>query len=136
MTIPRRARHLWLSLTLIALALAPAKSDAKNKDTERVAVLNLKNNAGVKTGEISYLTQVLRQAANLLPTEHYLVMTKNNITELLPPNVRLEDCQGACAIETGRNVGAHWVLVGEVVRFGSSLRDGGKRPSRDEGERG
>jgi hypothetical protein len=49
-------------------------------------------------------------------------MTKNNILVLLPPNTKLEDCVGTCAVDTGRRIGAQWILVGEVVRFGSSLR--------------
>ena len=49
-------------------------------------------------------------------------MTKDNILVLLPPGTQIEDCVGTCAVDTGRRLQAQWVLVGEVVRFGSSLR--------------
>ena len=120
MSFARLVRSTLLCFMLTTLMLAPALTWAREK--ERVAVLHLKNSAGVKAGEVSYLTQVLRQAANRLSPERYLVMTRHNITELLPPNVELEDCQGECAVETGRNIGAHWVLVGEVLRYGDALR--------------
>lgn len=42
--------------------------------------------------------------------------------EILPPNTKLEDSVGTCAVDTGRRLAAHWVMVGEVVRLGSSLR--------------
>jgi len=38
---------------------------------ERVAVLEIKNKAGVKQGELDYLTDLLRQAAGKLPKSHY-----------------------------------------------------------------
>ena len=95
---------------------------AKPKAVERIAVLELGNKAGVDEGELGYLTDLLRQAAGRLPKEHYLVMTKDNILVMLPPGKTLKDCEGTCAVDTGKRLGAHWVLVGEVVRFGVSLR--------------
>ena len=89
---------------------------------ERIAVLDLKNQAGVKPSEINYLSSLLRQAAGRLPQSKYSVMTQDNILVLLPPETNLEDCVGTCAVDTGRRLGAHYILVGEVVRFGKSLR--------------
>ena len=91
-------------------------------EKERIAVLGLKNRAGVKQGELNYLSEVLRGVASQLPSQKYSVMTEDNILVMLPPNTKIEDCQDTCAITTGRNIGAHWVLVGSVVRFGKSLR--------------
>ena len=89
---------------------------------ERIAVIDLKNKAGVNEGELNYLSSLLRQAAGRLPQSKYSVMTQDNILVLLPPDTKLEDCVGTCAVDTGRRLGAHYVMVGEVVRFGSSLR--------------
>ena len=41
---------------------------------------------------------------------------------LIDPNTTLEDCVGTCEVETGRTLGADWILTGEVIRFGKSLR--------------
>ena len=92
------------------------------KDPERIAVLNLNNEAKIKQGELNYLSEIIREAASRLPSEKYHVMTKDNISTMLPPDTKLEDCQDSCAITTGRNIGAHWVLVGSVFRYGRSLR--------------
>ena len=50
------------------------------------------------------------------------MLTKESLESLIDPSVSLEDCVGSCAVETGRMVGARWILTGEVVRFGKSLR--------------
>ena len=87
------------------------------KAKERIAVLDLRNRSGAKDSEVLYLTSLLRQAASRLPTSRFSVMTKNNILVLLPPNTKLEDCVGTCAVDTGRRIGAQWILVGEVLFF-------------------
>ena len=119
----RRVSLLSLFTLLSALPLLiPLSARAERESLERVAVLKLENKAGVNEDELSYLTDLLRQSAGKLPKEHYLVMTKDNILVMLPPGKSLADCDGSCAVDTGRRLGAHWVLVGEVVRFGPSLR--------------
>ena len=50
------------------------------------------------------------------------MITKENILVMLPSGKTLADCEGSCAVDTGRKIGAHWVLVGEVVRFGATIR--------------
>ena len=51
-------------------------------------------------------------------------MTKENIYELLPPDKKkdLSACIGECAVETGRNIGADFVVAGEIVRFAGEIR--------------
>ena len=49
-------------------------------------------------------------------------MTQENIEVLLPPNTKLEDCTSECQVETGRTIGARYIITSEVLRFGSSLR--------------
>ena len=115
---------LCLSLCgCVSLSKAPSKPKPEvYVDKERIAVLGLKNKAGVNQGELNYLSEVIRGVASKLPKMRYSVMTEDNILVMLPPETKLEDCQDSCAVTTGRNLGAHWVLVGSVVRFGSALR--------------
>ena len=98
------------------------ETEVKTQPKERIAVMQLTNKAGVKPSEISYLSNLLRQAASRLPRSKYLVMTNDNLMVLLPDGVNLDDCEASCAVDMGRKVGAHYILVGEVVRFGQSLR--------------
>jgi TolB-like protein len=91
---------------------------------ERVAVLELKNlmREQVSAEEVGFLTNELRSVLSLLPKERFLVMTRESIAMLIDPSVRIEDCVGTCEVDTGRMLGAQWIVTGEVVRFGSSLR--------------
>ena len=70
-----------------------------------------------------YLTNVLReQAVKELPAEeNYTIMTRENISAMLPPGKAIEDCEGSCLAETGRNISADYVCQARVGRFGSKL---------------
>jgi len=87
-----------------------------------IAIIELKNQAGLSAEEVTYLTEVMRQAAKYLPVDSYPLITKENLFMLLPPGTRIEDCQGECAVDTGRKIGATWLITGEVVRISGSLR--------------
>ena len=88
----------------------------------KIAVLELRNDSKIKSQEVAYLTDLVRSAALTLPAGAFLVMTRENILEFLPPGTSLAECQGACEVETGRNVGAAIVATGHVIRFGRSLK--------------
>lgn len=70
-----------------------------------------------------YLTNVLReQAVKELPAvQNYTIMTRENIQQMLPPSKALEDCEGSCLVETGKNIAADYVCQARVGRFGTSL---------------
>ena len=73
--------------------------------------------------EKQYLTDVLRsEAVKALPAElNYTIMTRENITMMLPPGKVLEDCEGECIVETGKNISADYVAQGRVGKFGDDL---------------
>ncbi len=107
-----------LLLFVVALGLAaPAVASPR-----RLAVLELRNPAGVELQEVAWLTDIVRTAGLRLDRGRWLVLTRDNLLQLLPPGRTLADCVGECEIETGRNVGADRVVAGEVVRFDGSLR--------------
>ena len=91
---------------------------------KRIAILELANRTRqqVSLEEIHYLTNEMRRVAGFLPSDDFLVMTKESIEVLIDPDKSLEDCIGVCEVETGRLLGADWILTGEVIRFGKSLR--------------
>ncbi|WP_407456311.1 PEGA domain-containing protein [Fibrobacter sp.] len=70
-----------------------------------------------------YMTNVLREVAvkQLPAEENFTIMTRENIVEMLPPGKSIEDCEGTCLTETGRNIAADYVCQARVGRFGSSL---------------
>lgn len=70
-----------------------------------------------------YLTNVLReQAVKELPAkENFTIMTRENILQMLPPGKAIEDCEGSCLVETGKNIAADYICQARVGRFGTSL---------------
>jgi TolB-like protein len=112
----------------------PARPEAGAGQT--LAVLEFKDKLP-KEGErldVSYVSDVVRNAAkDTLPGLH--VITRENLIVLLKSTGRrLEDCEGECEVDTGRRVGADLVISGEILRFGSRFKVNMKLHSTREGE--
>lgn len=90
----------------------------------RVAALDVADPFAVLSdAEKSMFGYAVRSAArSALPSDKYIIMTRDNIFELIPPNMEIEECVGDCAIETGRNLGARHVLTGEASLVGDVYR--------------
>lgn len=92
-----------------------------------VAVLETGADASAKDNvslsDRQYLTNVLREQAVLeLPAvQNYTIMTRENIQQMLPPGKAIEDCEGSCLVETGKNIAADYICQARVGRFGNSL---------------
>ena len=54
--------------------------------------------------EKQYLTDVLRsEAVKALPAEqNYTIMTRENISVMLPPGKAVEDCEGSCLVDASK----------------------------------
>ena len=124
-------RNLVIHMTLCLIAMVSGCVSCSSSTSmrskmyearERVAVFELRNLAGLKRGEIHYLSNLLRQAAGLLSSNKFLVMTNDSVEVLLPPETDLASCEGSCPVKIGQIIQAHWLLVGEVVRLGAELR--------------
>lgn len=109
-------------MRVVMASLALLWAAAAGAAPRRIAVLELHNPAGLEAPEAAYLTDQVRGAALGLPPDRFLVLTRENVLELLPPGTDLADCVGACEVETGRNLGADFVVTGDVLRFGGELR--------------
>jgi len=110
-------RTLGLAGVFLVLSTLTAQATPK-----KIAVLEFINQAKLKVGEVSYLADLVRTEATLLPRKKYTVMTRENMLTMLPEGTSLSECEGACEVETGRNVGADYVVSGRVVRFGRSYK--------------
>ena len=89
-----------------------------------VAVLETMSAPGVVTREEKmYLTDVLRsEAVKALPAEqNFTIMTRENIIAMLPPGKSIEECEGECLVETGKNIAADYVAQAHVGRFANNL---------------
>ena len=73
--------------------------------------------------EKMFLTDKLRERAKaVLPTYMgYVVMTRENINAMLPPGKSIEECEGSCLVETGKNIAADYVAQARIGKFGKQL---------------
>lgn len=91
--------------------------------SERLAVLELHNPAGIEQQAADYLADRIRAAALSAAGARVRVLTRENVVALLPPGTDLAECADAdCEVEMGRRLGAAFVVSGEVVRLGASLK--------------
>ena len=107
-----------------AAQVSPPAQFVKTGEKLKVGVLEFTNVAGISAYEAQAITDMVRMAAGeVLPGEWYLIMTRESILQLLPPDKRdLAACEGECEVETGRNIGADYIVTGEIGRFGTDLQ--------------
>ena len=103
---------LLLSVNALATHVAVLETMADGDAKDSVSLLDRQ-----------YLTNVLReQAMKELPAkEGFTIMSRENISAMLPPGKTIEDCEGNCLVETGRNISADYVCQACVGLFGSKL---------------
>ena len=120
--MPRFAYGISIFLAVCTLLLVAIFAVAGGE--KKVAVLELVNKAGITDDEAYALTDQVRVVASrMLPGAQFIVMTSENIQELLPPDMDLKKCDSAqCEVEMGRMLGADYIITGEIIRFGSNLR--------------
>ena len=107
------------SFAIAALLLLPSILFAKY-----IAVLETLSPKDLLTRqERMYLTDILRgEAVRMLPAmQNWTIMTRENINVMLPPGKTIEDCEGSCLAETGKNIAADFVAQARISQFGNSL---------------
>lgn len=115
----RLFRSFIFLVSVVAVLAVP--SLAKNVF---VAVLEtVTMGSSVSRAEKVFLTDKLRsQAVEVLPSyKDFVVMTRENILAFLPPDKSLEECEGGCLVQTGKNIAADYVAQARVGQFGSDL---------------
>lgn len=73
--------------------------------------------------EKMFLTDKLRERAKVVLPAYmgYIVMTRENINAMLPPGKSIEDCEGSCLVETGKNIAADYVAQARVGKYGEKF---------------
>ncbi len=124
MGISRAVITLIASLVLAAAFGALGTAQAQTTP-QRIAVLDFHDSStgSVTPEEIRYLSDLVRGSArSTLPASRFVLMTRENILEMLPEGRTLADCVGECAVETGRKIGADYIATGEVTMFAGEIR--------------
>ena len=103
-------------LLCLLLAAAAARAD-------RLAVLDFRSKlAANDQADPTYFADVVRSAA-LRALPGVQVITRENLVVLLNSTGRkLEDCEGECEVDTGRRIGADYVISGDLLRIGTSYK--------------
>ena len=116
----------------------PLKAEAKklldqinSRNRKRIAVLQFKNSAKLSSFEIAFLTDTVRGVASKF--SGFKVMTKENITIMLPEYDEA-DYMAESEVKTGRQLGAHFIVTGEVGRINGQLLLSIRLFNTDEGD--
>jgi len=91
----------------------------------KVALLDFKVDKAIKalsSSELAYLMDLFKSTMASRHSEEVVLVTKENITTLLPPDTTLEDCVGECVVETGRTLGVDYIVTGYFRRLFKSVR--------------
>lgn len=109
-------------MLLLALACAGA-APCRAAPAPRLAVFELRDEAALGASDAAYLTDRVRAHARQELPPGMIILTRESLFELIPKNVRLEDCgDAACDLEAGRKLGVDYIVSGELLRFAGELR--------------
>jgi formylglycine-generating enzyme required for sulfatase activity/TolB-like protein len=114
-------KKFLLILILFMLVFINLGQSAEQK---RVAVLSPHNKADLPDRDIEYLTDLVRTGAlQELPTDRFVVLTKDQIVSLIPVEKReLKNCEGPCELEIGRLIKADYLVTGTILKIEDQLR--------------
>ena len=111
-------RHILHGRVVASLCLL---LHAGTAEAGRLAVLEFEGD-DLKPKALGYLRRKVRgEALRHLPAG-WEVMTRENMLVLIDSSAGQCLTEGACEVETGRNIGADLVVAGEALRFGGELR--------------
>ena len=111
---------LYSVFGLLAAFMQPKLSFAE--ENVRIAVLDFRNQEKIDRASSTYLAELFRKQALMLKSRGVTIMTRENMLELLPSGKSLEQCLGECEVETGRNLGANYIVTGEIYKIGDGIR--------------
>jgi len=113
----------WLTIFSFVLPIffAPNLSAQPPENPEKkifLAVLDLKNNAGLKNEECSTLSDAVRQ--ELFSTGKYRIVDRENMDQILKEQgLQVSDCTSEeCAVKIGQLLGVEKMVVGSIGKLG------------------
>ena len=108
-----------LVLLFAVLCMMPVRAGAQTRP--RIAVLELKGT--LPRGQLSVMSDKVREGVlRSMGRQDYVVMSRENMAMLLRDmGLDCESAEGECEVETGRNIGAAYVVSGSVEDVGGGL---------------
>lgn len=94
---------------------------------QHIAVLELKNRLRPALRDqfpAEYFTDQIRQGAlRVVDAEKLQIISRENLLVLLRASGKtLDECEGECEVDTGKRIGADYVVSGELVMVGSTAK--------------
>tara|TARA_Y200000002_G_scaffold382867_1_gene401763 strand:+ start:1564 stop:2913 length:1350 start_codon:yes stop_codon:yes gene_type:complete len=88
-----------------------------------VSKVNIEGNVKITTSQWDSLNEeLIIVIGKNIDSKSYVLLSSENITELLPPGVDLEDCIGKCIVKIGRDIQAHVTVHGNLKRVDDYYR--------------
>jgi hypothetical protein len=122
--VARPNNYRWLLPVGILCVLLTGCLPAEAAGLKWVAVLELRNGAGLKERDVARLSETVRgEAGRVLPADQFTVMTKDGVRDLLKDKARLTGpCDSECELEQGLAISADYLIAGDVALDGGTLR--------------
>ena len=113
----RRTACRWPGPLLLALSLVCGLPAAASPAARRVAVLEFQGRAIDDEARMTLSDSVRSGVLDASRGRDLLVMTRENMAALLKEMGKPDCSEGDCEVETARNIGADYVLSGEIARI-------------------
>ncbi len=113
----RRTARRWPGPLLLALSLVCGLPAAASPAARRVAVLEFQGRAIDDEARMTLSDAVRSGVLDASRGRDLLVMTRENMAALLKEMGKPDCSEGDCEVETARNIGADYVLSGEIARI-------------------
>ena len=105
--------RIFLIFAVLLSFSSSALAEIKN-----IAVLEYRG-VGIEGDYLLHLSDQTRSAAvKLLSKDAYLILTRENMMQILSDNGKEAACmEGSCEIEIGRNIGADYIITGNILQI-------------------
>jgi len=105
-------------LLLVLLGISTHSMAQEETTIKRIAVLEFRG-VGIEPTILLKLSDQSRGAAvDILDKEEYLIMTRENMMQVLEDMGKDASCmEGSCEVEIGRNIGADVVITGDILQI-------------------
>ncbi len=123
-TMPAMRPCVLLALTCACAAAAPATKPVSTAAPDRtVSVLEIHSKLSpADRVDPGYVADRLRAEVLASGVEARVISRENMLVLLQAQGKDLSECEGECEVETGRRIGADYVVSGELLRVGDSLK--------------
>ena len=112
---------LCLLISLASLTIKTSVCYGTPIDAQRIAVLELVNNAQLPKAEIEIVTDTVRGEIAELLGKRFTMITKENILVLVDQETCNRASEASCEVEMGKTLNAHYIITGTLTRLETRL---------------